>query len=128
MISTRRGFLGAFTGLASAMTFDWERLLWRPGAKHISIPSESRMLNDQEMCDLINEILCESFEFPVGDLYFRQAAFPSNEGQGITVPLAVHPDAVKFPRASQANIMLQSLAEKGDFHMDLICVNDLVRV
>ena len=35
----RRGFLSALLGTGAAMTLDPERLLWRPGAKLISIPA-----------------------------------------------------------------------------------------
>ena len=35
----RRGFLGALLGGAAALALDPEKLLWRPGAKLISIPS-----------------------------------------------------------------------------------------
>jgi hypothetical protein len=38
-MNTRRGFLGALAGAAAALTLDPERLLWRPGAKLISIPA-----------------------------------------------------------------------------------------
>ncbi len=38
----RRGFLTALAGAVGAMTLDPERLLWRPGAKLISIPAQRR--------------------------------------------------------------------------------------
>ncbi|MGH7182754.1 MAG: hypothetical protein ACREJN_12355 [Nitrospiraceae bacterium] len=37
----RRGFLGALAGFTAALTLDPEKLLWIPGQKLISIPSES---------------------------------------------------------------------------------------
>ena len=40
----RRGFLAALLGTGAAMTLDPERLLWRPGAKLISIPVKSDLI------------------------------------------------------------------------------------
>lgn len=37
----RRGFISALLGTAGAMVLDPDRLLWRPGAKRISIPAPS---------------------------------------------------------------------------------------
>ncbi len=39
----RRGFLTALAGSVGAMTLDPERLLWRSGAKLISIPAPTRL-------------------------------------------------------------------------------------
>jgi hypothetical protein len=45
-VKTRRGFLGALLGGAAALTLDPERLLWKPGAKLISIPNK-RLVSGQ---------------------------------------------------------------------------------
>lgn len=60
MTPTRRGFLGALTGLASAMILDPERLIWTSGKKHISIPSPS-LLSESEVIALVNAKLMEWF-------------------------------------------------------------------
>jgi len=40
----RRGFLSGLAAIAAGATLDPERLLWRPGAKLISIPAPPRVL------------------------------------------------------------------------------------
>ena len=43
-MTSRRGFLGALAGLVSGVVLDPELLLWKPGAKTISIPAPKRLL------------------------------------------------------------------------------------
>jgi hypothetical protein len=45
----RRGFFGAIAGIVAGATLDPERLLWRPGAKLISIPAPTNQLLTVEL-------------------------------------------------------------------------------
>ena len=50
----RRGFLSALLGTGAALTIDPERLLWRPGAKLISIPKPQPVGESMFFLDEIN--------------------------------------------------------------------------
>ena len=56
----RRLFLGA---IASAFVADPERLLWRPGAKLISIPKPRKLLIDKELVEEGMRILQRDLRF-----------------------------------------------------------------
>ncbi len=49
---SRRGFLGLLAGVAAGATLDPERLLWRPGAKLISVPA---VIHDRDWVKLYVE-------------------------------------------------------------------------
>lgn len=65
----RRGFLGALLGGTAALALDPEKLLWRPGAKLISIPSpriaRASIMEVLDYCSIgIGDYIPSSFVVP----------------------------------------------------------------
>jgi hypothetical protein len=81
----RRGFLGALLGGAAALALDPEKLLWRPGAKLISIPSSP--FDDEHLESVHAQILLRMLnEYTPFASYVGKISYPSVylTGQSVT--------------------------------------------
>ena len=74
----RRGFLGLLAGVAAGATLDPERLLWRPGAKLISVPKAQVVVTQWELApfEFLGMKIITSAQMPKGTmLFFDKAKF-----------------------------------------------------
>lgn len=81
MDMNRRGFFGALFGGAAAFALDPEKLLWRPGAKLISIPAASFPFDDERFASAYVQIVLR-----VLNKYTPFASYVGKIGMGDYVP------------------------------------------